>query len=199
MKNLDQLVDLVMEEAMAEGCSREEIEGMWTRFDERCLKSMGFSPFDYEKPEGVPLQQYVTCILRMCHAADGINLLMEKTRGEFSTDRIIDALEVNATPLHATVLHLIPMLLFAFKDMGMEVLRHKLTDWNDEDDQLWGSHVFDDVANCVDGAYERLFAAAIASGYDIPVPEHMESVAADAKHAFEKWGGSAVAPKEELN
>lgn len=198
-RNLEQLVDAVYEEGLKDGCSREEVEGLWRRFDERSRKAMGFSPFDYDKPEGVTWPTYITHILRMCHAADGIQQLMEHTRGEFTNDKIIEALDRKASPLHAVVLRLIPMLLFAFKDMGMEVLRHKLSDWNDEDDLLWGSHVFDDVSNCVDGAYERLFAAAIASGYDIPVPEHMEELAADAKEAFEKWGGVDVLPSEELN
>jgi DNA-binding phage protein len=198
-RNIDQLVDAVYEEGLKDGESRDEIERLWRSFDERSRKAMGFSPFDYDKPEDVTWPTYITHILRMCHATDGIQQLMEETRGEFTNEKIIEALDSNATPLHAVVLRLIPMLLFAFKDMGMEVLRHKLSDWEGEDDRLWGSRVFDDVSNCVDGAYERLFAAAIASGYDIPVPEHMKELAADATKAFEKWGGADVLPSEELN
>jgi hypothetical protein len=101
--------------------------------------------------------------------------------------------------VHAVALRLVPMLLSAFKDMGLEVLRHKLSDWEGEDASLWGGGVFHDVSDCVDGAYEHLFTAAIASGYDVPVPEHLEGLATEARQAFEEWGGACDVPSEELN
>jgi hypothetical protein len=201
-RNIQQLVDAIYVEGEGgeyHGCSREEIAGLWQRFDERSRKSIGFSPLDYNKPDNVKWSEYITHILRMCHAAEGIHSLMEETKGEFTPDRIMGALTPEASPVHAVVLRLVPMLLLAFKDMGLEVLRHKLSDWDGEDGSLWGGGVFDDVSDCVDGAYERLFAAAIASGYDVPVPEHMESLAAEAREVFKEWGGASDVPSEELN
>jgi len=200
-RNIKQLVDAIYVEGEEahHGCSREEIAGLWRRFDERSRKSIGFSPLDYDKPDNVEWWEYITHILRMCHATEGIHSLMEATRGEFTTDRIAGALTNEASPVHAVALRLVPMLLCAFKDMGLEVLRQKLSDWDGEDEALWGGPVFDDVSDCVDGAYEHLFSAAIASGYDVPVPEHMEGLATEAREAFEEWGGASEVPSGELN
>ena len=173
--DIEQVIDVTIASAEADGheVSREEVREVWDGFLVESRDKFGWAPFDFEKPENVEYQEYLGLITKTLSVAEGLNEIGVKARPMFFDSP--DWLDVrHCTPLHAVLGRMAPSLLMAVRDVLIESLRLKLSNW-DEPAGVGGS--LDEFIEGSDTVLTRLITSALASGIDVSIPPTMEPVA----------------------